>query len=167
MTTLRTARLVLRPARMDDLAAFHAIFSDARAMRYWSTLPHTEVAQTREWLEGMVAIPPETGIDWVVEHEGRAIGKAGLWREPLIGFIFHPDVWGRGFASEAVAAVVDHGLAVRGLAAIEADVDPRNTASLRVLGKLGFIETGRAQRTVQLGEEWCDSVYLRRDKILP
>ena len=43
---------------------------------------------------------------------------------------------------------------------LTADVDPRNAASLRVLGKLGFVETGRAERTFLLGDEWCDSVYL-------
>jgi RimJ/RimL family protein N-acetyltransferase len=41
-----------------------------------------------------------------------------------------------------------------------ADVDPRNVASLRVLDRLGFKETGRAERTFLLGDEWCDSVYL-------
>lgn len=165
MTILRTPRLTLRPPRMADLDAFHAMLSDARVMRFWATLPHTRLEQSREWLTAMITVPPEDGIDWVVEHEGRAIGKAGLWRYPWIGFLFHPDVWGRGFASEAVAAVIDDGFARRGLAAIDADVDPRNVASLRLLGKLGFVETGRAQRTLRLGEEWCDSVYLRRSAV--
>ncbi|MFO1088248.1 MAG: GNAT family protein [Hyphomicrobiales bacterium] len=35
---------------------------------------------------------------------------------------------------------------------------PRNTASLRVLAKAGFVETGRAARTIKIGDEWCDSV---------
>jgi [ribosomal protein S5]-alanine N-acetyltransferase len=41
-----------------------------------------------------------------------------------------------------------------------ADVDPRNTASLRVLQKLGFTVTGTAENTFLLGDEWCHSVYL-------
>jgi ribosomal protein S18 acetylase RimI-like enzyme len=44
--------------------------------------------------------------------------------------------------------------------AITADVDPRNVASLRLLARLGFEETGRAARTCQVGDEWQDSVYL-------
>lgn len=46
------------------------------------------------------------------------------------------------------------------LNAIMADVDPRNTASLTLLSRLGFQETSRAARTWLIGEEWCDSVYL-------
>ena len=43
---------------------------------------------------------------------------------------------------------------------VTADVDPRNTASLALLHRLGFAETHRAARTWLVGEEWCDSVYL-------
>ena len=46
---------------------------------------------------------------------------------------------------------------------VGAEVDPRNTASLRLLTRLGFVETGRAERTMQWRDEWCDSIYLRRD----
>ncbi len=43
---------------------------------------------------------------------------------------------------------------------VVAEVDPRNAASLRLLARLGFRETGRASRTLRVGDEWCDSVYL-------
>lgn len=160
MIELLTPRLRLRPASMDDLRAMHAIMREPRAMRYWSTPPHDSVEQTREWLQSMIDIPVGGGEDFVVEHERRVIGKAGLYRFPEIGFIFHPDVWGRGFAREALDAVIQRGLAVQGLPVIEADVDPRNTASLRLLTGLGFVEIRRAERTWQVGDEWCDSVYL-------
>lgn len=161
MTVLTTPRLTLRPATIADVDAFHAILSDPRAMRYWATLPHTDIGQTRDWVEKMVATAPPEGEDWVIVHQGHTIGKAGLWRFPAIGYILHPDMWGRGLATEALAAVIAHVFATHRLPAIEADVDPRNHGSLRVLGKLGFVETGRAERTMQLGDEWCDSVYLR------
>ena len=51
MTTIETARLTLRRARRDDLDAVHSIMSDARAMRYWSTLPHESRAVTEPWFE--------------------------------------------------------------------------------------------------------------------
>ena len=46
MTRLQTERLTLRPALLEDVEDLHAIFSDPRAMRYWDTLPHEQVAQT-------------------------------------------------------------------------------------------------------------------------
>ena len=158
---LHTERLVLRPARPDDLATFHAILSDARAAAYWSTEPHTDLAQTREWLASMLAIEPGEGEDFVVELDGRAIGKAGFFRFPEIGFILHPEFWGRGLASEALRAVIGRGFGEHALREIEADVDPRNTPSLHLLRRLGFVETGRAARTYLIAGQWCDSVYLR------
>ena len=155
-----TERLLLRPARADDLEPLHAILSDARAMAYWSSPPHQELEQTRDWLASMIAIQPSEGEDFIVEFDGRLIGKAGLWRFPEIGFIFHPDVWGRGFAREALALVLERAFDVHGLPKIDADVDPRNTASLKLLERLGFRETGRKERTWHVGGQWCDSVYL-------
>lgn len=157
-----TARLRLRRAEMDDLAAIHAVLSDAQAMRYWSTPPHATLEQSRVWLASMVAASPSESDDFLIEYEGRVIGKVGCWRMPEIGFILHSDFWGKGLAREAVGAAIEHILATLPVEAIIADVDPRNAASLRLLTRLGFVETGRAARTMQVGEEWCDSVYLAR-----
>ena len=69
-------------------------------------------------------------------------------------------MWGRGYAQEALSAFIERR---RGLGSSEltADVDPRNAASLRLLERCGFAETGRAERTYEIGGKWCDSVYLR------
>jgi [ribosomal protein S5]-alanine N-acetyltransferase len=161
MVEIRTERLLLRQAREEDLAAFHSILSDARAMSYWSTPPHGDISQTRKWLDSMIEIEKGEGEDFVVELDGRVIGKAGLFRFPEIGFILHPDAWGRGFAREALEPVLGRAFAEHGLPAVEADVDPRNDRSLRLLGGLGFSEVRRAERTWLVGDQWCDSIYLR------
>lgn len=161
MVEIRTERLLLRQAREEDLASFHAILSDARATSYWSTPPHEDISQTRKWLASMIEIEKGEGEDFVVELEGRVIGKAGLFRFPEIGFIFHPGTWGRGFAREALEPVLGRAFSEHGLPAVEADVDPRNARSLQLLRGLGFIEVGRAERTWLVGDQWCDSIYLR------
>ena len=161
MTEIRTERLLLRPAEPDDLQAFHTILSDARATAYWSTPPHTDIAETEGWLAAMLAIDPTKDEDFVIELDGRVIGKAGLFGFPEIGFILHPDAWGKGYAGEALRPVLDRAFAVHGLPFVEADVDPRNAASLRLLQRMGFQETRRAERTWKVGDEWCDSVFLR------
>jgi RimJ/RimL family protein N-acetyltransferase len=145
---------------MDDLEDLHRIFADPRAMRYWDSLPHDDIGQTRWWLAGMVASSPADTDDFALEHEGRVIGKAGCWRLGEIGFILHPDHWGKGLAQEALSAVLPHIFASLPIDRLEADVDPRNAAALRLLAGFGFREVRRAERTVKLGDEWCDSVYL-------
>ncbi|MGV3552845.1 GNAT family N-acetyltransferase [Rhizobium sp.] len=155
-----TERLLMRRAEVRDLGALHAILANADAMRYWSTPPHATLHQTREWLKDMMASPETESDDFVVEFQGRVIGKAGFWRLPEIGYIFHPDIWGRGLAFECLSALIARVLTRFDADALLADVDPRNTGSLRLLDKLGFVETRRATATLLVGDAWCDSVYL-------
>jgi [ribosomal protein S5]-alanine N-acetyltransferase len=161
--SIRTPRLLLRRAAEGDLDAIHAIMSDHEAMRFWSTPPHTDREATRAWLASMIATPPDAGDDFIVEHEGVVIGKLGAWRWPEIGYILARPAWGRGFATEALAAFIDYAFDGR-TDHLTADVDPRNLASLALLSRLGFSETGRAARTWRVGDQWCDSIYLRLDR---
>lgn len=160
MTVLHTPRLVLRRARATDLRALHEVLSDREATRYWSTGPHTDLHTTRAWLDAMIASSPELSEDFVIELEGTVVGKAGFFRLPEVGFILRRDLWGKGYAFEAVSAVVAHVFATRDLAELVADVDPNNAASRRLLERLGFVETGRAERTYCVDGVWADSVYL-------
>lgn len=98
--------------------------------------------------------------DFVVTLGERVIGKAGFFRDPEIGFILRSDLHGNGYGFEAACAVVRRAFCDRALPEIVADVDPRNQASLRMLARLGFVETGRKSGTWQVGSELCDSVYL-------
>jgi RimJ/RimL family protein N-acetyltransferase len=153
-------RVTLRPFREADALALHPIFADPHAMRFWSTPPHTRFEQTQAYVRAtMAATAAGEGDDQIVLHEGRVIGKAGLWDNEEIGFVLAPNVWGKGLGREAVALVIERARS-RGLPRILADVDPRNEASLRLLRRLGFLETGRAGATLQVGDEWVDSVYL-------
>lgn len=154
-----TPRLRLRFARMDDLEAIHAVLSHPEAMRWWSTLPHTDIGQTRAWLEGMIQNAEAGAADFVVEHEGEVIGKAGCWRLPEVGYILHPRGWGRGLGREAMVAVIDHVFATTDVPALTADVDPNNAASIRLLESLGFVRTGQAKATLLIGDQWMDSLY--------
>lgn len=160
MTQIRTARLLLRRPRADDLDGFFTIMSDARAMRYWSTLPHASRSVTQAWLDQKLERTAAGGEDFVIERDGELIGEVGAGRLPGFGFMLRPDCWGQGYATEASAACVSHIFAAHDIPTLEADVDPRNAASLAVLGKFGFRVTGTARNTFLLGDEWCDSVYL-------
>ena len=141
----------------------HGVLSNPAAMAYWSSVPHKTLDQTHDWLASMIAIQPSEGEDFIIELGGKLIGKAGLWRFPEIGFILHPDHWGRGFAEEALTLVLRRAFDVHGLSRVEADVDPRNVSSLKLLDRLGFHETGRKERTWLVGDQWCDSIYLTLD----
>lgn len=159
MPTLHTKRLVLRAARADDLDPLHAIFSDPRAMRYWDRPAYDAPGPTQAFLDWFMTPQPDTREEYILELDGRCIGKAGVWARPEVGYILHPDVWGMGLAKEALEAILprafgkwpeqDH---------LTAETDPRNLASVRLLRRLGFrlIET-RSRDFLYGGTEWCDT----------
>lgn len=159
MTEIRTERLLLRRMRSSDLSDLHAVFSNAEVMKYWSTLPHSDPAQTAALIKQTIDASPETTADFAIEYQGRVIGKAGFWNMPEIGYLLHPDFWRQGFGTEALQALIAYGFGDRKLDHITADVAPGNDASIRLLKKQGFIETGREQNTLQIGDDWYDSVY--------
>lgn len=161
-TTLETPRLLLRRARPDDLNAIHRIMSDDETMRFWSTPPHDNLDQTRSWLDKMIAADPAESDEFVIEKGDELIGKLGAWRIPEIGFFLARDHWGRGYAAEALDAFIVYA-ADRLFPDLTADVDPLNSASLALLIRAGFRETGREAATYMVGDRVCDSVYLRLD----
>ena len=108
----------------------------------------------------MISAPPEHSEDFIIEINGHAAGKVGAYRLPEFGYILHPDFWGQGYASEALSAFLSHLWRMRlDVVVLTADVDPRNTASIRLLKRHGFHETGRAERTFETHIGWCDSIY--------
>ena len=157
---IQTERLVLRRARLEDAAAMHRIMSDPVAMRYWSTPPHADLAETERWMASMVEDDPTERDDFIVTLDGRLIGKLGAWRLPEFGFLLDPAQWGRGLAAEALDAFIARRRRL-GSTELTADVDPRNSRSIRLLERAGFVETGRASNSWQVGDELCDSVYFR------
>ena len=153
-------RVTLRAFRPGDAQGLHPIFADPVAMRYWSTPAHATLAATEAFVRATIAATEAgAGDDQVVLFEGRIVGKAGLRDRQEIGIILSREVWGLGLASESVAAVIERARD-RGVDRILADVDPRNAASLRLLARMGFRETGRANATMKVGDQWVNSVYL-------
>ena len=164
MTELRTPRLVLRRAREDDLEGMHAVLSNERAITYWWRGPHETLDETREWLRDMMASTPEQSEDFIVTRDGAVIGKIGAYRIPDFGYILSPEHWGQGLASEAMAAFLDHFFKRPDVTRLTADVDPRNTASLKLLKRHGFVETGRGIGTWNTHIGLCDSIYLALER---
>ena len=165
-TELHTPRLLLRPLREDDDAALFAIFSDAVAMRYWSGPPWTDAAQARQRIAGDAAghaAGEHLALGIVRREDGRLIGRCtlfDLWpscRRAQVGYILDASAWGQGFAAEAVDALLRHGFDALDLNRVEADIDPRNAASARLLQRLGFTREGLLRERWIVNGEVSDS----------
>ena len=166
---LPATRLRLRALDASDADHLYAVFSDPRAMRYWSSPPMTEPAQAAAYIEQIQRwFAGRGGMQWGIEHgsDGRVIGTVTLFlfmpehHRCEVGFILHPDFWGRGLASEAVARALTYAFDELGMQRIEADVDPRNLASQRMLKRLGFQHEGLMRERWRVAGEIQDGLML-------
>jgi RimJ/RimL family protein N-acetyltransferase len=158
---IETPRLILRRLANYDAPALHEMLSDAETMRFWSSLPHAEMAETEAWVaESVAATARGDAHDFAVLRGGHVVGRVDFWMGNEVGFLFHRDVWGQGIAREALGALLRYGFETLKFTSVRADVDPANIRSLTLLERLGFKRTGYAERTFKIGENWVDSVYL-------
>lgn len=140
-----TPRLRLCPLHPDDLTALHQAFSDPEAMRYWHTLPHQSVDETRQMFQHEL----EHGAHyWTIrlidgDEVVGFVGFLGNTRVPAMGYLIQRAYWGRGYATQAVQAVLDYGFHELGLDRVELWIHEHNLASQRVAQKLGFRLKGR------------------------
>jgi len=144
---LATPRLLLRALRADDLDDLHAYSSDPEIDRFTPWEHSRSLGASRADLEGYLATYArgEMGVWGIKEREsGRLIGICNFtyWhrnnRRAEIGYTVARRCWGRGYATEAAAALVEFGVEQMGLARVEAVCLPENIASMRVLEKIGM-----------------------------
>ncbi|HEX6958012.1 MAG TPA: GNAT family protein [Ferrovibrio sp.] len=171
---LRTARLLLRGFKAEDEAAFQGF---ATAEDFWRFLPGpalTPELVTRFIAARLAEAENPSGRDWVFAVEEtsmrRAIGMVRLsiaspeHRQGNIGFSLDGAIRGRGYASEAMRALLDYGFQVLELHRITALADVENARSHAVLEKLGFRREGRLMQNFFVRGQWrdCDLFALLR-----
>ncbi len=146
---IETERLHLRPLCLADAPAIFRMRSDPETMRFWDSPP----AKDPHNVAGIVAAQigdMECGhaIYWAVCVADTAIGCCDLsdidriHGRAEIGYIFARNVWGNGFAGEAMKSVVGYGFGPLGLHRLYARMHAGNEASRRLLTRLGFSHEG-------------------------
>lgn len=146
---LRTGRTVLRATTPDDADALFEIMRDPQVNRYLSRPPmasREEAVQRIQIYQQNFA--QQEGILWgiALAETGTLIGTGVYWNlnrphsRAEIGYILGSAWWRQGIMTEVAEAMLDFGFSQMGLHSIEAQLDPDNTASRRLLEKLGFVQ---------------------------
>jgi len=147
MVRLESARLVFRDHEPADLEPYCAIESDPVYRAHQPVHPRDELERSfqQAWLPrkemGLLAT--------VFKDDGRYIGRTGLYpfrtdegvivpNEATLAFYLARPYWGRGLATEAGRAFIEHGFRNLGIEKIHAGLNASNKASQRVIEKLGF-----------------------------
>ena len=158
----------MRWASEDDVDAFYEIFSDPQVMRYWSSgpLPNREAAAAmqREIAQQNLS---DTQMKWglALRDTNKLIGTVTLFNlsrsngRAEIGYAMGSAYWGKGYMNEALKALIVHAFDVLDFRRLEADVDPRNAASIRTLERLGFQREGFLRERWHVGGELQDAYF--------
>jgi ribosomal-protein-alanine N-acetyltransferase len=170
--TLTEGDVTLRPLRYSDGSGWRDVRRrNAEWLRPWeATLPPEALAQgesaptfpmmvrrlRREAREGRT-------LPWALAYQGRLVGQVtvggiswGSLRAGYIGYWIDKDVAGRGIMPTAVAMACDHSLDVLRLHRIEINIRPENSASLRVVEKLGLRQEGYRNEYLHIDGAWRD-----------
>ncbi|GAA0343664.1 GNAT family N-acetyltransferase [Actinoallomurus spadix] len=164
-----TERLHLRPYTPGDLDALHDIQSRPEVARYlyWDARDRDEVREAlRQKIRSSVLADENNGLQLaaVLPESGTLVGDVLLmWtsrehRQGEIGYVFHPDHGGRGYATEAAAVMLRLGFEGLGLHRVVGRLDGRNTASARVLERLGMRREAHLVQNEWVKGEWTDEV---------
>jgi [ribosomal protein S5]-alanine N-acetyltransferase len=156
-TRLETARLILRPLRPDDWQAVLSCTADPEVLRY---LPERLMVREPAGGADQLACPDKFAINLKVD--GTFIGhllfchhdSEQLVRE--IGWVIQPAYQRHGYATEAAGALLKYGFETLGLQRVVAACDSRNTASCRVMEKLGMRRAAHFQDCLFRQGEWIE-----------
>lgn len=167
LPTLEGERLRLRAFAARDVAEVYELYADRDAVRFSYAPPMGGLDDARTVIQQTFDLARERTLFHfgVADHQAdRIIGHVTLFkwdqeqRRAEVGYSIRRDHWGRGLGSEAVTTLIDFGFERLDLRRFEADADPRNAASMRVLEKLGFVREGYARERWEIEGEIQDAV---------
>lgn len=160
-------RVELRSVRDQDAPALLAVFGDPEVTRFWSSAPLPDLAAARTLVVDIRAgFRERRFFQWGVAFERELIGTCTLihldrdHRRAEVGFALRRASWGRGLASEALGVLLGFAFDTLALHRLEADADPKNDRSLRVLERQGFRREGHLRERWHVGGEVQDAVFL-------
>lgn len=169
LPTLADDRVRLRQVVDSDAPALFDLFGDPAVARYLGIPLLVDLDDARRMVDEIVdgARSGEL-LQWGLTADGddRLVGACMLARiswpseRAEVGFAIGAAHWGRRLASAAVPLVIEHAFDALGFHRLEADVDPRNEASLRLLERLGFRREGHLRERHLAAGERQDSVML-------
>ena len=150
---------------LEDLYAFH---SDPETVRFipW---PARTVEQTEAALLKYRAIPDFSKdgdsalLGWELKESRKIIGQCSFTFESIsdqsgmIGYVMNPKFSGKGFAAEAVGALIRHVFATFKVELIRATIDPRNDKSIALVNRLGFTHEQTHIKHELIKDEWVDT----------
>ncbi|HEX7128643.1 MAG TPA: GNAT family N-acetyltransferase [Rhodanobacteraceae bacterium] len=148
---LETARLLLRVPRLEDFERYAQLLADEEAARYiGGRLERAPAWRRFLQMPGAWVVQGFAMFSVLDKASGKWLGQAGPWKPDgwpgnEVGWSFHPDAWGRGYATEAAIAAMDWAFETLGWDSVIHCIDPANAPSQRLAQRLGSHNRGAVQ----------------------
>ena len=161
---LETERLVLRPMTVADAEhIFSTWASDPRVTKYMIYPTHENVRVTKNWL-AEVEKSQELNLGFELKSTGKLIGSGGAYHKAdknaySIGYNIAYDYWGKGYATEAMTAIVQYLIKEKGAKHFISEHADDNPASGRVMEKLGLKYFADGSYTKSNGQVFQSKLY--------
>jgi len=164
---ITTNRLVLREAVQADAPEIFFLRSDADVLQYINKEPMKTMEEAEAYIRMISdAVGNNEYISWamsLLEQPQVMIGSIALWRvmkehyRAEIGYVLHPSYHRKGLMDEALKSVIDYGFNVMNLHSIEANINPQNEGSRKLLEKHGFVQEGYFRENFCFRGQFMDS----------
>jgi diamine N-acetyltransferase len=163
-------RIRLRANERNDLPKFVEWLNDPEVRRYLSTSMPISQAAEEHWFENMLKRPPEEqslGIEIKDQDGWKLIGNCGFFdinwrtRSAEVGlFIGEKSLWNKGYGTEVMQLLLQHGFGTLNLNRIYLRVDTENLGGVRAYEKAGFIQEARLRQADFREGRYCDDLIM-------
>ena len=164
---IKTPRLILRRLKLTDAPEFYFLRSDKKVLRYIDRAPAKSVAATKKFMKNLFKLEKKNeAINWAITLKGddQLKGYVCIFNikkehhRAELGYILHPSAQGRGIANEAVKAVLKIAFSKFKLHSIEANINPKNKASIKLIKRVGFKKEAHFKENYFSNGKFLDSV---------
>ncbi|TWP50665.1 GNAT family N-acetyltransferase [Lentzea tibetensis] len=160
---LTSRRLKLRPFHRGDARALAEYRSDPEVARYQGWDPPMSFTEATRFVDDQTAPMQPGWYQYAIDLDGELIGDIGInlhdnRMQAEIGYTLATKHQGHGYATEAVARVLEHLFTERGLHRVSAECDARNVRSALLLERLGFQQEGLRREHTWIKGEWTDDL---------
>lgn len=163
---LESQRLLLRQLNLSDASEVQGIRSDERVMVYMDQERHLSLQQSEESISKKLKLYKErTGILWALieKSTGKFIGDFAFFNidhknsRAEIGYTLKPEFWKQGWMKEAMMCIFNFGFQDLNLHSLEANINPGNDNSRRILKSMGFQKEAYFRENYFYNGEYLDS----------
>ncbi len=163
---IETGRLTLRQVQQSDVNGIFFLRSDKKVLKYLDREPAATIEEAALWIQKINDLEKNNNaVTWAItlKPDLTLIGTICFWNitkehyRAEIGYALNPDHQSKGIMQEAMTAVLDYGFKIMKLHSIEANVNPNNLSSIKLLERNNFIREGYFKENYFFNGKFSDS----------